>query len=286
MLNTYEQMLELAKSKFATVSINGNLSTFKYHKRVMFDYLWGKNPLLMECRGHTYDNTTGQIVVASPRKSFNYLENNWGRELQPNTKVQIAKKYNGFLACVSKHEDKVVVSTTGSTKSDFVAMAKMLLPVSQHPDAFDSSITNFYEIIHTDDPHIVDDGPPRAQWLGCRDKHSGKIISWADLSDYMTRDEALEIASKDRGEGFMMYAEGDYSKAYKLKTPYYVGKKKLMRMSNKSVETMYNFTKTTVESLPDMWKELPRIITSTFRKEDWIETAKQERRKFLESVIA
>lgn len=104
MLNTYEQMLDLVNQKLATVSVNGNLSTFKYEKWVMFDYLWDTNPLLMECRGHTYDNTTGEIVVAAPTKSFNYLENNWGRELQSDTKVQIAKKYNGFLACVSKHE--------------------------------------------------------------------------------------------------------------------------------------------------------------------------------------
>lgn len=119
MLNTYEQMLDLVNQKLATVSVNGNLSTFKYAKRVMFDYLWDTTPLLMDCRGHTYDNTTGEVVVAAPTKSFNYLENNWGRELQSDTKVQIAKKYNGFLACVSKHEGEIVVSTTGSTKSEF-----------------------------------------------------------------------------------------------------------------------------------------------------------------------
>lgn len=284
MLNTYEQMLDLVKQKLATVSVNDNLSTFKYARRVMFDYLWNTNPLLMECRGHTYDNTTGEIVVAAPSKSFNYLENNWGRELQPDTKVQIAKKYNGFLACVSKHEGEIVVSTTGSTRSEFVAMAKSLLPCSD-PDAYECSTTDFYEIIHEDDPHIVYEGDFRAEWLGCRDKSTGEVLAWGSLSDFVTRDEALQIAERDKGEGFMMYAEGDYSKAYKLKTPYYVGKKKLMRMSKNNVDTMYKFPKTVVESLPEMWKYLPEIIIVAFHKEEWAEMNDQERRKFLETII-
>lgn len=283
MLNTYEQMLDLVKQKLATVSVNDNLSTFKYARRVMFDYLWDTNPLLMECRGHTYDNTTGEIIVAAPTKSFNYLENNWGRELQPDTKVQIAKKYNGFLACVSKHEGQIVVSTTGSTKSEFVAMAKSLLPVCI--EQLPSFATDFYEIIHGNDPHIVDEGTFRAEWLGCRDKSTGEVLAWGGLSDFMTRDEALQIAAKDKGEGFMMYAEGDYSKAYKLKTPYYVGKKKLMRMSKNNVDIMYKFPNTIVESLPEMWKHLPEIITVAFRKEEWTEMNDQERRKFLETII-
>ena len=82
-----------------------------------------------------------------------------------------------------------------------------------------------------------------------------------------------------------MYAEGDYSKAYKLKTPYYVGKKKLMRMSKNNVDTMYRFPKTVVESLPEMWKHLPEIITAAFHKEEWTEMNDQERRKVLETII-
>lgn len=284
MLNTYEQMLDLVRQKLAVVSVNGNLSTFKYHKRVMFDYLWDTNPQLMETRGHTYDNTTGEIIVAAPRKSFNYLENNWGRELKPDTKVQIAKKYNGFLACVSKHNGEVVVSTTGSTKSDFVKMAQDVLSVSYVADPT-PGVTDFYEIIHPSDPHIVNEGPTHAYRLGSRDKTTGKILHWHGLSEPMTRDEALEIAKEDKGEGFMMYAGGDYSKAYKLKTPYYIGKKKLMRMSKSAVESMYNRPEKTSGVLPEMWKELPFIITWNFCKEDWITMQDQERRKFLEIYI-
>lgn len=79
--------------------------------------------------------------------------------------------------------------------------------------------------------------------------------------------------------------QGDYSKAYKLKTPYYVGKKKLMRMSKNNVETMYKHPKTVVESLPEMWKELPYYIVLHFPKEVWIEMQDQQRRKFLETII-
>ena len=80
-MNSYETMQRLVAAKLATVSTNGHLDTFKYARRVMFDYLWDTDPALLECRGITYDNRTGALVVAAPRKSFNYLENGWWKDV-------------------------------------------------------------------------------------------------------------------------------------------------------------------------------------------------------------
>lgn len=279
MFNTYQKMLEMQRDKLAVVSINDNMSTFKYHRKVMYDYLWSDTNGTMECRGHTYDNTTGELIVAAPRKSFNYLENGNGKELDMKTKVQITKKYNGFLACVSSHNERFIVSTTGSTKSEFVKMAESVLPLDRYFHT--PSYTDFYEIIHEDDPHIVDEGAQRAVYLGSRNKQ-GRILL-TDLSSHMTLEDALEVAKQDRGEGFMMYVNDDYQKAYKLKSHYYVGKKKLMRMNSKNIDLMYN--KNSVQSLPEMWSDVPRLIIKSFDKEQWKSFPEQERRKFLESII-
>lgn len=278
-------MQDMVANKLATVSVNDNLSTFKYHRKVMFDRLWDKYPDTMECRGHTYDNTTGELVVAAPRKSFNYLENGWGSDLELNTHVGVAKKYNGFLACVSKHNGEIIISTTGSTKSDFVKMAKEVFAESESEVFYNPSeqFTDFYEIIHDSDPHIVDEGKQKAIWLGSRSKKDGIPIWNFEGTGFMTFGEALELAKTDRGEGFMVYDVRDYSKAIKLKTPYYVGKKKLMRASEKQVEQMYNdCINYASNNLPEMWHYVPALICAVYEKELWLELSDQERRAALE----
>ena len=284
MFNTYEEMQALVKQGLAKVSTNGNLDTFKYAKKVMFDNLWDEYPQLYECRGHTYDNRTGELVVAAPRKCFNYGENNWGSEIQPDTKVSVFKKYNGFLACVSVYEGRSLISTTGSTKSDFVKMAEDVLhkgvPYGYRED---SEWTLYYEIIHDNDPHIVDEGSQNAIYLGKRDKLTGEFYpSATSFVNEMTFEEAQEIAYDSKNEGFMIYKVGDYSKAIKLKTPYYVGKRKLMRATAKKVQEMYRNPQEYAKMLPEMWKDVPALICSGYDQELWIERTDQERRKILE----
>lgn len=58
-MNSYETMQRLVAAKLATVSTNGHLDTFKYTRRVMFDYLWDTDPALLETRGHSHGNLTG-----------------------------------------------------------------------------------------------------------------------------------------------------------------------------------------------------------------------------------
>ena len=290
MFNTYEEMQALVKQGLAKVSTNGNLDTFKYAKKVMFDNLWDKHPQLYECRGHTYDSRTGELVVAAPRKCFNYGENDWGSELHPDTLVSVFKKYNGFLACVSVHEGKFLVSTTGSTKSDFVKMAEeVFLQGDEHftdPMETHHNYTLYYEIIHSNDPHIVDEGEQIAIFLGGRNKWNDDFYpNWGTHVGDMTFAESQELALTDRGEGFMIYKIGDYSKAIKLKTPYYVGKKKLMRATAKKVQEMYRNPQEYAKMLPEMWKDIPALICSVYEQELWLELTDQERRNILEHWV-
>ena len=277
-MNTYQQMLDLVAAGHAKVSINGKFSTFRYAKQVMFGYKWNDIPGIMECRGHTYDNTTGELVVAAPSKTFNYLENSNWADVPLSTQVVMFKKYNGFLACLSEYEGQKIVSTTGSTKSDFVKVAEKHLADEETV----TGITQFFEIIDENDPHIVDEGKPGAVFLGSRSLVNGHVLPYGNPI-YCMLEEAIEIAKSDRGEGFMVYIkESPGDTPCKLKTPYYVGKKKLMRASAGAVNTMYNHTKDYAKSLPDMWKHLPELITSTINKEAWTTMQDQERRIIIE----
>ena len=286
-MNTYAQMQALVAAKLATVSTNQHLDTFKYAKRVMFDYLWDTDPALLEVRGHSYDNRTGELVVAAPRKSFNYLENGWWKDVPLDTPVVAYKKFNGFMACVSKYEGKTLVSTTGSTKSDFVKLAKDYIAVEDF-EWLSDDITLLYEVVHPKDPHIVDE-PIGAHYLGYRSKNNGVFSPYGE-SEYTligTLKEALEIAENDRIEGFMIYNlqhDPDRLSPAKIKTPYYIGKKKLMRLSKKNSDIMYNDPVKFAQALPKMWQDVPEELVAMYPNGYWNEMPEWFRRGELEQL--
>ena len=285
LMNSYETMQRLVAAKLATVSTNGHLDTFKYARRVMFDYLWDTDPALLECRGQTYDNRTGALVVAAPRKSFNYLENGWWKDVPLDTPVIAYKKYNGFMACVSKHEGTGHISTTGSTKSDFVRYAEEYIPAANSTWLSDE-FTLLYEVVHPDDPHIVDE-PIGAHYLGCRSKIDGSFFPYGKAEDtYVgTLKGILAIAEVNTGEGMMVYdLHNDPARLApaKIKTPYYVGKKKLMRLSKKNSATMYANPVKFAQGLPEMWKDVPELIVAVYPEAYWNSLPETNRREWLE----
>lgn len=284
MFLSFAQQLTLVDQGLAKRSDNGDLTTFKYAKKVMYDYLWHEHPELKECRGHTYSNETGELVIAAPRKTFNYLENGtWiGKSL--STPVKAFKKYNGYMACARYFNGELVVSTTGSTRSDYAIQAKEeILKVIKNPSLHFVD-TLLFEIIVENDPHIVKEQFIGAVYLGCRLNHSGYFLPAHDtlVSSVRTLSDALELTKSEKGEGFMLYDNnGD---CCKLKTDYYVGKKKLMRMSNKNVKAMYTDGKSFADVLPDSWRVHPYIINCNFFCEAWSNMDAQERRAFLETL--
>jgi hypothetical protein len=290
-LLTFDQQKSLVAQKLATESINGNLITFKYARKVMFEYLWKTNTDLLECRGHTYDLNTKELVVAAPRKSFNYLEDGYWKDVPLDTQVVAYKKFNGFLACVSFHQDEMIYSTTGSTKSDFVGYAKEMID-SEHVEFLKKmgDYTAMFEIIHPDDPHIVAE-QQGARFLGLRSKSSGIFLACIDHKDRVdgyytgTLQEILDIADTNQGEGFMVYLESDeaFSNCCKIKTPYYVGKKKLIRMKLNAIKSMFNAPDKTKDILPEYWKFAVDNILTNYSVESWNETKEQMKREILES---
>lgn len=288
-LLTLSEQQKLVDRNLAIRKTNGNLVTFKYHRRVMYDYLWKKHPELMECRGHTYDVTTGELVLAAPTKSFNYLEDGWWSDVPLDTKVDIYKKFNGFLATVSVHKGEIIVGTTGTTNSDYAKMAREMI-YKRWPEEqiklFDPGNTWLFEICHPDDPHIVEENSG-AKFLGDRDNKTGHYIPAVVGEAYfeITLEQALEIASTCKHEGFMVYDQ--QGNVCKLKSPYYVGKKKLMRANKDAVESMYRDTGkyiSTNETFVNMWFDTIVKIVQTIDKDTWITYTDQQRRKIIEEM--
>lgn len=292
MFNTYETMQQLVAKKLATVKTDGIFDTFKYHRNVMYDNLWQKYPELLEVRGHVYDNRNGKLVQAAPRKTFNYLENDNWKNVHLDTPVAVFKKINGFMACASEYEGELVVSTTGSTNSEYAGWAKELIQAwydnNKKVETPSRYHTDLFEIVVPQDPHIVHE-QEGCHWLGYRNKTHGNFMpsDWLRPTDSkgqyleMTLGDALEYAQKDRGEGFMLYdSKGN---CCKLKTPYYIGKKMLMRMTEKNVRAMYMGL--LPARLHKMWYDAVHAVKNTYNVDDWIDMNAQTRRKVLESYV-
>lgn len=277
---TLEQQLDLVERKLAKVSKNGNLWTFKYARKVMYEYLWNKYPELKECRGQTYDATTGELVLNTPTKSFNYLENGTWKDKPMDSEVLLFKKYNGFMASASLYNGQLIVGTTGSTSSNFAALARKHIELTGVKNCMCSSVTYLFEIIDDSDPHIIDEGDAGVRFLGTRFNHkffpSGEPLQ-------VTLQQALELTKTDRGEGWMMYNPEDMTDVCKLKTDYYVGKKKLMRLPSKS--TRHTLQSEHLEQLlPGKWKEVLKMIRDTQLLDEWEILTAQQRRLHLESL--
>lgn len=280
----YSEAFNLVQRGLATMKNDGKYTTFKYARKAMYEYLWYEVPELMECRGVVFCNTTHELVQAAPRKSFNYLERGWWANASRTTQVEMYKKINGYMACATIHNGELVVSTTGTTTSDYAKWAKELIEKDWklYDMIIDCEATTLFEVVVPQDPHIVEEREG-LHLLGWREKENGKFHPngrpiVCDL------ESALQMADEDKGEGFMVYPVGVHNTCCKIKTPYYVGKKKLMRMTAKNVELMYTQTRTIENQLPEMWKFAPQMILEHHTKEVWSNYTDQERRKFLEYI--
>lgn len=284
---SYDQQMILVNRGLAVMKNDGKFTTFKYHRRAMYEYLWFNEYDLMECRGHVYDSNTKELVQAAPRKSFNYKEHGvWWAAAGLDTQVEVYKKINGYMACATLHNGELLVSTTGSTTSEYAQWARDLIikDYGLYDIIIDKDTSVLFEVVVPQDPHIVEERYG-LHLLGMREKANGHFHPHNPVGT-MTLQEAIAMADEDRGEGFMVYRVDDKTKLApcKLKTPYYVGKKKLMRMTAKNVEVMYKNPNDITKLLPSMWDNAPFEILRMFDKDQWLSFNDQQRRVFLEDL--
>lgn len=294
MFLTMQEQEALVAKKLATKKICGNFVTYKYHRRVMYDYLWEKHPELLECRGHTYDIRTGELVLAAPKKSFNYLELDTWKDVPLDTVVLAFRKWNGFMASARIVDNELLVATTGTTNpetSEYVGWAHREIQKLNKCKPADN-YTSVYEIVIPEDPHIVDDGVFGALPLMSRRSGSGTILARGEPLITTLR-AVLELAKTEKHEGWMVYNSDEYASSEptpstcKIKTDYYVGKKKLMRMSPAKAESLFYempHYNATVASFPEKWHHLAYNIQRHTTKEIWVNSTDQERRAIIEEL--
>jgi hypothetical protein len=219
----------------------------KYKKKVFYDNLW--NEYIAECRGSIVDKDFN--LVAYPfTKIYNYGIEQEAPKLPADTKVTAFRKVNGFMIALTVYNGELLVSTTGSTDSPYVAMAKEMMathmPLTDWRLALGTAdclgMTFMFECVHPDDPHIVPE-KPGMYLLGARENTWGsKIVCdpfflmdfarntlhcfWAEsVSTNMGRLE--QMAKECKHEGYVFYTDEGVSA--KIKSPYYLTSKWVAR---------------------------------------------------------
>ncbi len=223
------------------------LFTVKYHNRVFYDNLWTDE--LKECRGRV-ELANGNIVVNPFTKVFNRNEN--GTNIDPNEICVASEKINGFMAAATyvSAVGGVVVSTTGSLDSDFVAMAERYITPNMKTTIRDNykGSTLLFEICHEDDPHIIPE-QAGAYLIGCRqvnlpdpyfstpgaertlDFMAGTLGAYrSDWKIAKFLDIVMECKNMKR-EGYVVYGQASAT-VLKIKSPYYLAMKAIARIKD------------------------------------------------------
>ena len=236
--------------KLVTMKPAGNeIFVLKYSKSVFFKGLW--NEYLENCRGTIVDRDFN--VVSRPfTKIYNFGVEKQAPVIADHELVTAYRKVNGFMVSVTWHNGDVLVSTTGSTDSDFVRMAKEMM--LKHMSWTDWQIevcgaqgtTLMFECVHPDDPHICpeDSGmyflgyranawDSQIQGFGVdianhwRDYATLTLNCYAPESFVLPMCELVEKSKTANHEGFVCYtADG---RATKIKTRHYLVQKALAR---------------------------------------------------------
>jgi hypothetical protein len=286
-----------------------DLRMYKYRHKVFYKALWNVHPDIVECRGLVLDKE-GNVVALPLRKVFNYGEN--GATFRKNSVVKLVEKRNGFFAACSLYQGEVLVSTTGSLDSDFVRLAKTKLDLAAVKDTIQAMAEGYrmkgtlmFEICHENDPHIVPEDIG-AYLIAFRVHTSGMLVpeevldKMADAYNHVTSDDSLKVmrpahtyctfqqALKKlktcKHEGYMAYKKGT-DKCIKLKSPYYLTKKFLMRMSVGKVEHMFAKTDIFMESIDEEFYDVVNYITKVFSLDDWKGFKDQQRRNIIEGYF-
>jgi len=212
----------------------------KYKKKVFFNDLW--NEYLEECRGTIVD-TDFKIVSRPFTKIYNYGVEKKAPVLDLSTVVDAYRKVNGFMVAVTWYKENLLISTTGSTDSEFVAMARELINVERYSQICREwhGTTFMFECVHRNDPHIIPE-KEGMYLLGYRGKTwdsntipDSKILRMLEIEFdtipvehcRMTMGELLTEVKKVQHEGFVFYTDTGVSA--KIKSPYYLTSKWVAR---------------------------------------------------------
>ena len=269
-----------------------DLFVLKYKNRVFYDNLW--NDYLEQCRGTIVDSEYN--VVSLPlTKIYNYGIESRAPRIAGDTMVTAYRKINGFMAAITWHNDRLLVSTTGSIDSIYVGYATELIdrnrPVYEaHLKSFPNH-TFIFECVHRDDPHII----PESEGMYLL---TMRLKDWDSPIEYDPNiiaehsaalqlqpiecirckfDDVRSVVKSVNHEGFVIYTADGIST--KIKSPYYLTKKFFARC-NKTDKLL---SKTVKEKFDEEYYPLIEYIQSNV--DAFIELEEQDRLNFIREYL-
>jgi len=277
----------LVKKKTYTEGRYAGLSVLKYTKKVFFKNLWRLDARLLHCRGTVIDENHN-VIVNPFKKVFNLGENK--KTVPKDIRVQAIVKVNGFMLCVTKTEKYgIIVSTTGTLDSDFVALGQKWVD-TLNTDKLIENVTYSFEVCDESDQHIVPEEygiyligaqwntennlvteellDKHAEFLGAMRPHHEWYDSIDDLDTYVEH------------EGFMI--RNTYGVTLvKIKSPHYLVTKALLRMGKTRTNLMFNEPKKFKQQIDEEFYDLHEFVIDKYTPEDWNEFSENERRKIV-----
>lgn len=267
--------------------------------------MWDVDKRLLDCRGLVVDSEDN-VVIWPFTKIFNRFEN--GTDLPADELVDAVRKVNGFMASVGVYKGKLVVSTTGSLESDFAIMAKNRI-VSECDDieyfikwTESAKATFLFEICDPSDPHIVEE-EPGAYLIGARIQNldgtsfmlpEGVLDGIASVTKFKRPEvypmikfsDVVEMSKHCRHEGFVVRETNyPFNLLLKIKSPYYLAKKFLMRGGNKKWDMIWDNPNNAKQIVDEEYYTLLEWLRNNFTKVQWAALDSQERRKEIENFF-
>lgn len=232
------------------------LYILKYKNKCFYENIW--NCYIETCRGKVIDKDYN-IIVNPFEKIYNYgIELN-APVLNDDEPILALRKFNGYMAAVSKYRGEIIVSSTGSLDSTYVNLAREMILARTKKSEYFEGITTLYEIVHSSDPHIIPE-EEGIYYIGQRDNNVNSKV-WYNVTikfNWMFNKESFYNSEIDDGyscnrnvfvpkvnfttlgklkehvkdvkhEGFVFYTLD--GKCAKIKSPYYLTNKFLVRKS-------------------------------------------------------
>lgn len=271
------------------------LKLFKYKNKVFYDNLWHLDDRLLECRGIVTD-LDDNVVIHPFTKLMNY-KIEYKEPIDLDTIVVAIQKMNGFMASAIEYKDELLVATTGTLDSEFAKLAKTKIKAINPELGWYYSY--IFEICDAElDPHIIKeiDG---VYLIGIRDLKYNRMLSEEDLDEMAEllgfkrpvwtslklRD--LEIALKDcKHEGYVVRDYETNEHLFKMKSPHYLSKKFLMRLSTEKILKMYEDKKNIKKMLADEeFYDIVDYIVHHIPCDTWINYTDQQRRTWIEEFF-
>ena len=298
---------KMESKKLVKMKRDGLLCMVKYQPDVFYKNKWDEGGyLLRKSRGLVID-IAGKIIQHPFDKIFNYKENGAGLDIPDTEVVQYVEKLNGFLGNITLNPftKELLITTTGSFDSTFVNYIKELLSPRQigllKHFLSTNDVTLSFEVIHPNDPHIIENNAYGLHLIGVRNKgFNDKNWSESDVDTVAnlicfprpswglaTFKEVKEMISSCKHEGYMIRKQNgnDYDLVLKYKSPFYLTTKFIGRLGEGKVKFMFKSPEKFKANLDEEFFPIVDMLISNLTLEQYLEMNNNDSVTYVRNLI-